>query len=62
MLGGKCRAINIYNRKKKWMKSISKMNITGKAWLNGKKTNTGHKLLFRDRRWDITTYPIVIKG
>lgn len=28
----------------------------------GKKTNTGHKLLIRDRRWDITTYPIVIKG
>lgn len=37
MLGGKFRAINIFNRKKKWMKSISKMNITGKARLNGEK-------------------------
>lgn len=26
------------------------------------KKNKGHKLLFRNRRWDVTTYPIVIKG
>lgn len=63
MLGGKFRAINIYNMDKKGYKINHQDEYNWQSPANwGKKTNTGHKLLIRDRRWDITTYPIVIKG
>lgn len=63
MLGGKFRAINICNMDKKGYKINHQDECNWQSPANwGKKTNTGHKLKIRDRRWDITTYPIVIKG